>query len=104
MDISIDSYLNYWNDEEKLIAFRINLGKADEKKLRAIIEGLYERSFLGCTFKDSFALQESGLFPEVGIHRRPKALLHDMEEYANNNLDITHVEIYEVQTNEKISK
>ena len=83
--ITIDAYLNYFDNEELLTVFRIELSETDESYIKELISSVEGRGFMTCATEASALLKKSGSFPSLKNTPFPKILLADMLKIAENN-------------------
>lgn len=101
MPINVESYLKYWDNEEKLTTFELKLSVTDESKIRNSINELNGYSYLKCAEKASEILNEH-FSHEIEKCRTPVGLLNSLNKFAKKHPDKITIRHFDFKTNEEI--
>ena len=104
IEISVNSYLNYFDTDETLTVFELKLGFSSEEKIKELIENTFGRSSFQCAVRASSLLKDSKLFGE-NIKKRftPRGLYNDLMKFAQKNPSIVTMKEYDFITKEEIT-
>ena len=102
IEISIESYLNYFDTNEILTTFTLELSETEKQNVKNEIERTQGRTWMQCARMTSELIINTNIVEDFDYKNTPKGVLNELLKYKESYPDKLDVKQYSFKTKEEI--